>query len=319
MMAVFSTVLTAEFAAASLVMARSLIRVSSSVNVVLYCLDEAGYESLTKLASERIHVLRFDEIATEQLKRLRAERKINAFCWTLKPVVVEHSSKLFPDAMWSAFADSDMMAFSDILPRLQAAGERSAILCPHAFRYPEFTGTDFLFGFFNAGLIAFRTNEKGREILSWWKERCLEHCPATPEPDAFGDQKYLDQIPLYWPKDISTGFPFLDCAAWNIGKEKIVTENGRATWQSQTILMYHFQGLRIHSPSIVDLYASEFRLSRSAVKLLYRPYLLELKRATQDIRRVAPSHPLDERPISAKSLARRFIETLLGRRNLALW
>ena len=298
MMAVFSTVLTAEFAAASLVMARSLIRVSSSVNVVLYCLDEAGYESLTKLASERIHVLRFDEIATEQLKRLRAERKINAFCWTLKPVVVEHSSKLFPDAMWSAFADSDMMAFSDILPRLQAAGERSAILCPHAFRYPEFTGTDFLFGFFNAGLIAFRTNEKGREILSW---------------------KYLDQIPLYWPKDISTGFPFLDCAAWNIGKEKIVTENGRATWQSQTILMYHFQGLRIHSPSIVDLYASEFRLSRSAVKLLYRPYLLELKRATQDIRRVAPSHPLDERPISAKSLARRFIETLLGRRNLALW
>ncbi|MFN3400272.1 MAG: hypothetical protein ACK4Z4_08030 [Ferrovibrio sp.] len=318
---IVSTVLTANFAAASLVLARSVVETNPDAVCHLYCLDDAAHALLAPVIPARVRLFcardLFDVIPAADYARLEAGRPVSAFCWTLKPVVIAHAMKVMPNAEWYAFSDSDMMVTADLAPRFAAARTRSALATPHAFRYPLFWGTEYLYGHYNAGFVAFRATPEGRAMLQWWRGLCLTHCPALPEPDAFGDQKYIEQMVIRYPDQVSTGFPFINAAAWNIGQEEILDSANGPAWRGQVIRLYHFQGLRLLGRGWVDLYSDTFPLSASVRRLIYRPYVKALRQAIRDI---GPSgDALFEVAVSIPELAMRLWQRMLGRRSLVHW
>lgn len=264
--------------------------------------------------------IRFPDAATAvQLEERHRALPISAYCWLMKPLVIDHVMRSQADIDWCCFLDSDMMAFANPASRLAQARERSVVVTPHAFRYPAFFGTEYQYGFYNAGFLAFRQSPKAREILAWWCNKCLAHCPPFPEPDAFGDQKYVEQLVKRFADDVSIGFPSLNCAAWNIGQDEVQRIDGKVTWRGLPILIYHFQGLRLLRNGWTDLYSDEFRLSPSVREFIYRPYVAALKAATRDVEATG----LVGTPLSAalplKEFAFRFARTLLGHRNIVRW
>ncbi len=320
---VISTLLTGKFAACSLALARSVVTENPDAVCHLYCLDQEAYRFIAKLVPDRVKVFDLTMFShavsgVADIERLRAERTISAFCWTLKPLVVEHAMSATPGAEWYAFADSDMLVMSDPMPRFAAARERSAIVTPHAFRYPIFWGMEHIYGHFNAGFIAFRSNSEGRRMLEWWRNRCLAHCPAQAEPDAFGDQKYVEQMVAVFGERVSIGFPVVNTAAWNIGQEKLHLTGKNVTWRGQTIYIHHFQGLRLLGRGWIDLYSDLFPLSESVLQLIYRPYVRALRLAIRDIGEAAPDNYF-EAPVGLWDVVQRLWLRIRGCRSFVRW
>lgn len=302
-------------------MARSVVETNPDAVCHLYCLDDEAYALLSPVVPARVRLFvahdLFDVLPAEKYARMKAEMAISAFCWMLKPVVLTHAMTAAAGSEWYAFADSDMMVTADLAPRFTAAGDRSAIVTPHAFRYPLFWGTEYLYGHYNAGFVAFRSDREGRLMLDWWRDLCVAHCPARPEPDAFGDQKYIEQMVVRYPEKVSSGFPFVNAAAWNIGRERIVESPEGPMWRGQVVRLYHFQGLRLLGRGWVDLYSDQLPLSNSICRLIYRPYVSALRKAIRDI---GPTKKAAfETRVPLAELAVRFCQRLLGRRSLVYW
>ena len=57
-----------------------------------------------------------------------------------------------------------------------------------------------MYGKYQAGLIGFKNDLYGLKSVRWWKNKCIDWCSAEAEEGKFGDQKYLDYIPIYFPK-----------------------------------------------------------------------------------------------------------------------
>lgn len=319
MRVVYGTIATESFAPAALVLARSLVAVSPAAEVFLFALDEGAARIFKALAPERCVTVSFDEFAGKELRSTRHTLKISAFCWLSKPFAMAHLMRARPNCDWFCYVDSDMMAFADPAARLVEARGRSVVVTPHAFRYPPFIGTEYHYGRFNAGFIAFRNDDAGKAIHSWWRDKCVANCPAEPEADAFGDQKYIEAMAHLFYDQVSVGFPFTNCAAWNIGRDVVEQSDSRVLWRERQILIYHFQGLRLLSGGWVDLYGDRFALSRSVKHCLYRPYVKALRKAVADIHGQGLSNLRFAIDISPGRLFYRVVQTGLRQRSLVSW
>lgn len=317
MKTVYVTILTHGFEVQALTLARSIVQKSPDADFYLFCLDEAAEKNLQYVLPERSKVIPYDAIRNDVLDRLKKERPPSSFCWTCKPFVIDYTLSRVQKVDWVVYLDCDMMALANPNERLAQAANCSVILTPHAFRYHPFIGTETLVGTFNAAYFGLRNTKKGREILSWWFEKCIKHCPNIPEPNAYGDQKYLDDMVSKFGNDISTGFPVTDLAPWNIGRDLVHLEGNEVFFQSQKALVFHFQGFKIANKFFVDLYAGNMRLSRSLKRHVFSKYRAEMKSSYNDLCSISSFR------LSSHYSLLYFIKcialSLLGRHNISWW
>lgn len=317
MKTVYVTVLTQGFEVQALTLARSILETSADSKFYFFCLDEIAEKHLRPVLPERAQIVPFEAICTDELARLKSERPASPFCWTCKPVAIDYALKNISDVDWVVYVDGDMMAFGDPNERLVQAHDCSVVLTPHAFRYYPFIGTETLVGTFNAGYFALRNTNKGREILDWWMDKCFEHCPSVPDPDAYGDQKYLDAMSKKFADDISIGFPVTDLAPWNIGEDIVFKQGEDVYFQSQKALIFHFQGFKIANNYFVDLYAGNMRLSKSVKKHIFARYVSNMRRAYDDLHEKS-GYKL-ERQYSVLYFLKSVLSMVLGRHNIVRW
>jgi hypothetical protein len=105
--------------------------------------------------------------------------------------------------------------------------------------------------------------------MHWWQDRCLEWCYARAEDGKFGDQKYLDQWPVLFTEEIHILTQMhKTLAPWNV---RYFAEQGQG---SVNPVFYHFHGLRIVSPTQVQLY-SGYQVGNAA-EFIYQTFLASL-------------------------------------------
>jgi hypothetical protein len=164
------------------------------------------------------------------------------------------------------YLDADLFFFSTTTPFFEEF-ERSGkhvLITEHAYdpRYDKSRRS----GRFCVQFLCFRRSAQASRVMTWWQDRCLEWCYARVEAGKFGDQKYLD----LWPTLFASDIHILEqrertLAPWNV---RHFAECGGGTVRP---VFYHFHGLRLISPSRLQLY-SGYQVGNLG-RALYMEYL----------------------------------------------
>jgi hypothetical protein len=284
-----------------------------------YCMDQAAAEILSALRPANAAIIPYDSFATPELDAVRAVRAVNEFCWTCKPAILGHALKGDPAPSWAVYLDSDMMAFADLQPALTEAGDACVVVTPHRWSDPWFARSEDIAGSFNAGCIAFKNSASGREMLEWWLIRCIEACPAVPQEDIYADQKYLDRLPVLFGDAVhASTHPGFNAAPWNIEKYHLERTGGQPVIDGRPLMLFHFQGLRIHGRRFFDLYSGLRRVRPDIRDIIYRPYIRALAAAYDEIATVYPGFSLGVQPLGLRQWLSQAKRVVHGTSNLAL-
>lgn len=230
------------------------------------CVDDEAYEVLMRLKLENVRPLQLRKYETEELLRVKRERTIGEYCWTLTPFTpsfvfaedasIERVTYLDSD-VW--FLDKPSVAFDEL------GHEKSVLITKHAY-YPEYDFSDSA-GIYCVQFITF-VRESSSSVLDWWQKRCIEWCYAKYEDGKFGDQLYLNKWGELFPDKVHIlSYGGYTLAPWNIQR-----------YPCSDAFLYHFQGLRLLKNNKV-LLAPPLAMIQPVIKRIYHPYLLDISKA----------------------------------------
>lgn len=248
--------------------------------LLLGCMDRASVEILRNIELPATRVLAPEEFIAGDLLTLKPGRNIAEFCWTTKPFLLEYALREQPQAAWVVYLDVDSMIFGPLSTALRQHDAFDCVFTPHNF-FPSFADYEPAVGRYNAGFAAFRNSESGRGALTDWRRLCAGSVCATPSANAYGDQKYLEQVVERWNVAPGVAHKGLNVAPWNVGRYRVSTDGTQVLVDELPLLFFHFQGFQRVTSRLTLLYKGNYPLPVAARRLVYRSYLAEIRRATR--------------------------------------
>jgi hypothetical protein len=246
------------------------------------CIDSFSYSLLMKMNLENIVLIDIKDMEDERLRKIKGERKMNEYCWTLKATFIDY---LFSNYEMNSiiYLDGDIFFFSDPKSIVEEWGDHSVFLCPQR----DADWVEQKYGKYQAGLIGFKRDDYGLESLKWWKEKCLEWCFAEPDKERFGDQKYLDKMVSYFNHAKISGNLGVDTAPWNCiynNNFVISVKDGEVYINHFKLVAYHFACISIFNESEFDLWSLDpLTISGKIMNDIYVPYLEEIRAVMEKV------------------------------------
>lgn len=266
-----------------LAMYDSLQTHSKQFKLWVCCMDEDSFMTLKKMNLVHMVLIYAEQFETEELKRLRKERKMNEYCWTIKSPFIQHLLVNYQLEL-VLYCDGDIFFFSDPKGIFDEWGTASIYLCPQR----DLGWVEQKYGRYQAGLIGFRNDTNGLQSLAWWKTRCEEWCSVEPDDHRFGDQKYLDELPHRFSNIKISNHLGIDAAPWNCVYNNgytIQNNNGDIYIENDKLIAYHFACMTIFNEDEFDLWSlGKLKIQRSIINHIYQPYILKLRELLQNMK-----------------------------------
>jgi hypothetical protein len=217
--------------------------------------------------------------------------------WIFKHNLIELSTAIKPFVMMRLLAladceavvyfDPDIVVFSrldDLFSRLEGS---SILLTPHQTQ-PE-TELEAVVdneigslrhGIYNLGFIAVKADPVGRGFASWWAERLRHFCLAAYEKGLWVDQRWIDHVPVFFPKvGVITDSRF-NVAAWNITTRELAGgRDSGFTVGDLPLGFYHFSGFDSGAHKVM---AYKYGWKNRSVSELIEWYESELTKSRDD-------------------------------------
>ena len=229
---------------------------------IVITVDKKSYQILKKQKS--LISIKSEEFECFDLKKIKKERKINEYCWTLKPIGIDYIFKKFLDSKWVTYLDSDSMIYKSFSQEYKK--NYDVILTPHRCQTEHFKEIENNVGDFNAGFIAFKNTTNGKNVLNFWKKKCLNWCFDIPDKSRYADQKYLNEIPKKFNKIQTKPSVGLNLAPWNIATNEKSLEIPEKLQKS--LSFYH-----------------DFLVKNKTFQSIYKPYIYLLKHTYCEIKK----------------------------------
>ena len=277
---------------------------------IIFTVDKKSYEILKKEVS--LTSVNSEKFEYPKLKKIKNNRKINEYCWTLKPIGIDYIFKNFLDCKWVTYLDSDSMIFKSFSQEYKK--NYDVILTPHRCQIEFFKKIENMVGNFNAGFIAFKNSKNGRNVLNFWKKKCLNWCYDTPDKTRYADQKYLNDIAKNFDKIQTKPSVGLNLAPWNIATNEKTLEISKKLKKS--LSFYHMQGLKIFNKNVYNIYSDDFLVKKETFESIYKPYISLLKQTYLEIKKENKNFKIQNEFIfNLKFIVKKFI---FGIKNLKI-
>ena len=155
-------------------MAASIAQALASQNKIcaIYCIDNCAASILEELNLDSCSIYRPEDYIDSKLLQIKNNRSDSEFCWTCKSVVLEHILTEIDDIDWAVYLDSDMMIYGDPDQGIPIDSNSNVMLTPHRPSNIHFESFIEKAEEYNAGYIAFRNSDEGRNALKWWRNKC---------------------------------------------------------------------------------------------------------------------------------------------------
>jgi hypothetical protein len=275
----YATLFDNHFLLQGMCLHRSLTAKAAPFHLWILCVDEAVENHLLHLNLPNVTLLPLRTVETEALKRVKGDRTIGEYCWTLTPFLPRFVFDRAPDLKRVTYVDADLYLFDDpaaFFDEFDRTGKH-VLITDHAYA-PEYDQSA-KYGRFCVQFVTFRNTAPSMRVLSWWQERCLEWCSARKEQGKFGDQKYLD----VWPELFGAEVHVLaqmhrTLAPWNVGHVE------RSSGGRLHPVFYHFHELRIRPDRRITLF-SRYHIGASG-RALYASYVEALREAAERVQRL---------------------------------
>ncbi len=281
----FCSIASEKYVFKVLTLYRSLLNQMESFHLWICCIDIQSYTLLKSLNLSNATLLPLDKIENERVKAVRPNRKLNEFCWTLKPVLCSYILENY-NVEKLLYCDADIYFFSH--PKaIYDEWEGHSVLITRQRAPGEMEKTN---GIYQAGLLGFSKDGSSSIILKWWMEKCLEWCHDYPEPQfpRWGDQKYLDQFPQLFSNIKISEHNGINTAPWNIilnPKEPISVRNEQLYIGEHGLVAYHFGSLLIFNEDEFDLWKwSPLNIDFRVMQYAYFPYLNALRHVMHSVK-----------------------------------
>jgi hypothetical protein len=311
-LSVFCTLFDSRYFSRGVAMCESLLRHLPQARIYLFAFDEDCRQAAETLALPNVKVIPFE--ALEQDDRLRVARMNRSrveYLWTCSSATVRHVLQHFGEQACT-YADADIYFYASPAPLLAELDGHDVMITEHRFTptYDQSASS----GIYNVQFMPFSNSPRGRAVLDWWLDACLESCELNPAQGKCGDQKYLDDWPARFPgvrvmRHLGGGI-----APWNVQQYRFAEQDGRvvgtelASGRRFDLIFYHFHALKLTSRRNVHLTGLGYPLTRDVVELIYKPYVRHLMRVGEKLRALGfhfdPHGSVDEPALSLRERLR---------------
>lgn len=269
----------------------SLYKNMDNFKVYILCVDEKCYEFLKEINSDKIVLVTIAELNREDLLAIKASRKLNQYCWTLKPGFIKHIFTLDDSINRVTYIDSDLFFYQNPNVIFENQPDASILLSSGEIFLPmyskEFNQTmQTLTGNFNSGFISFKKDINGLQCVNWWDKMCVDSCTSNPEDNKFGDQKYLDDMPFLFNNVYEITTQGINIGHWNYLKYKFTVSNDNVMVNNNKLIFYHFSGFRIISKYDIRQVHEEDRVN---IPFIYQIYKRALGKIIDDVEKIDPN------------------------------
>ena len=263
---------------------------SENYEIFVICLDQITQLFLDRLSYPNLTTFNMADIeqADSPLQVAKQNRSLVEYYWSIKAAIALYLIKKKPEIGSIFYLDADLYFYSSPDPLWEAIENQSVLLHEHRFS-PE---QAFLskYGKYNAGMLGFRNDPAGLDILNWWRNCCLDWCHARLENGKFGDQLYLNLVPKGFSRvgvceNIGVGV-----APWNhIKYEFSFDESGYGTVNRTKIVFYHFHSVAFIEPEIIVPSKHVTNpIAEDIIRVCFLPYFNALTGTQKKIKALSP-------------------------------
>ena len=166
---------------------------------------------------DMVEIIWIEDLNVPRLYEMAFTYDIIEFSTSLKPFI---SLMLLKDHASVVFLDPDTCLFSSLTPIIEDLRRHEILLTPHHIRPQPSTSSEsdlgmMRFGSFNLGFFAVNNTAGGLEFLSWWHERCVDHCFMESQFGLSTDQKWVTIAPCLFENLHISFNPGYNAAPWN--------------------------------------------------------------------------------------------------------
>ena len=260
----YCTLFDSNYLTRGLSMYESLVKQSAEFHLYIFAFDNKSFALLGKLNLKFVTIISLREFEDEQLLSVKNSRTAGEYCWTCTPSVIKYSIETYYLESCT-YLDADLYFFDDPSILIDEMRGASVLITEH--RYTPKYDQSLTSGIYCVQFMTFKNNDKGLEVLNWWRDSCIEWCYARFEDGKFGDQKYLD--------DWTTRFDGVHVlqnlgggvAPWNIQQYNLANKDFN-------LIFYHFHNFKFIGNDMVDL--GSYKITKLDIAVLYSPYLQHL-------------------------------------------
>jgi hypothetical protein len=296
----FCTLFDSNYLARGLVTYESLMEnTEGSAHLFVFAFDEKCYDVLTKMALPNMTVISLSEFEDEALLAIKPTRTRGEYCWTCTSSTIHYVIKNLGKSNCT-YIDADMFFYQN--PKVlivEMPSDKHVIITEH--RYTPQYDKSKLSGKYCVQFMYFDDSSESLEVLTWWRERCLEWCYNRHEDGKFGDQKYLDDWTTRFPcvhelKHLGGGL-----APWNIQRFSFGQDNkilkgfteikkGLNTEGADfEAVFFHYHGVKLYQGNNYILAPKMYALTPEIKALFYMPYLQKLREAGEKVKQIDSS------------------------------
>jgi hypothetical protein len=237
------------------------------------CVDDEVYRILDQLKMPNMRLLKLSELETKDLIKVKNDRSIGEYCWTLTPFAPRFVFEADKSVKRVTYLDADLWFRKnpiDIFKEFRAS-DKQVLITDHGYA-PEYDQSAKS-GRYCVQFMTF--NREGCEdVRKWWEEQCIMWCYARYEDNKFGDQKYLEKFVDLFSNDVHIlEDKGLALAPWNATR-----------FPYYPSIFYHFQSFRIRG-SRAQL-VKYYRIPSVVYSQIYQPYLEDIANALDIIKKV---------------------------------
>lgn len=196
------------------------------------------------------------------LQAMRKRYTAGEVCFALKPHVLSYL--LGKGASQVHYVDADLGFYSPVDLLIEALVGHDMLLTPHFLDMPPDDGrhptalTLLTSGVFNGGYFGVSATSGALGFLSWWRERVRRHGRDDRATGQFGDQRWLDLVPVLFPGGRIYRNPGANVAYWNLHERELKRTDGRYYANGEPLIFFHFSGFDPYHPERLSRYQTRF-------------------------------------------------------------
>jgi len=282
----FCIMTSANYITKALVMYDSLIKeCNNEFNLFYYTFDELTYDYLTKLNYKNIIIIPLHDLEKfyPELNKIKSTRSSAEYFFTCTPLTIDYILKKYA-VKHVIYLDADLYFYQDPMIILNELKNNSVLITEHRYFPPKDNHPS---GKYCVQFMPFFNDDVGNEVVSWWKQKCMEWCYMRIEDGKWADQGYLNNWPEIFRNIVVMKNRGAGIASWNIDAYIFrIEENKLKAFNKEIdndvdVIFYHFQGVKIYANKLMTLGISKRK--KNAYEFIYKDYINKLSEKENEL------------------------------------
>ncbi len=270
----------------------SLNRHDPDFQLFAVCLDEITRVILDRLNLPNVTTVPIHKIEERDFPLIEAKKgRTLAECYfTMGPTIILRLLERHPEIDILTYVDADLFFFSSPEPIFQELGSQSVLIHEHRYSPSEAYKAP-VYGKYNVGMLCFRNDKNGLQVLNWWRERCLEWCYYRVEDGKFADQAYLNDWTTRFQGVAVLQHTGAGVAPWNHDQYQYsIDASNHVLVNGQRLIFFHFTAMNISYPGVIlpVKFTNYPPLTLEEIRWIVAPYITALYSGIAVIHTILP-------------------------------